>query len=72
MLHIHNSLSEFGVPSLPTMKTLEAFLPENEAAGKHWHPQSKALQQHNKAGSYERRLAILMNENFRINSDLES
>jgi beta-mannosidase len=29
------------------------------------------MQQHNKAGSHERRLAIYMNENFRMTGDLE-
>jgi beta-mannosidase len=30
------------------------------------------MQQHNKAGSHERRFAIAMNENFRYTGDLES
>jgi beta-mannosidase len=29
------------------------------------------MQQHNKAGSHERRFAVLMNENFRITEDFE-
>lgn len=30
-----------------------------------WYAQSKAMAQHIRAGGYERRFAILMNENFR-------
>lgn len=54
------------------MRTLEDFFPENEASDIHRHPQSKALQQHNKAGSHERRMAVLMNENLKVTGDLES
>jgi beta-mannosidase len=34
------------------------------------HAQSALMAQHCRAGSFERRLAILMNENFRVTTDL--
>lgn len=37
-----------------------------------WYAQSKLMAQHTKAGSFERRFAILMNENFRLTADLET
>ncbi|ORY21893.1 glycoside hydrolase [Naematelia encephala] len=62
-------VSEFGLPSLPSLKTINFWLDGDDTQA---HPQSKLMQQHNKAGSHERRLAICMNENFRITADLES
>jgi len=56
------------------MKTVDTFfLPDetDEEKSKH-HPQSKVLQQHNKAGSHEESFATLMNENFKITCDLET
>jgi beta-mannosidase len=52
------------------MKTVKGWmkdLPEEER-----HPQSAAVAQHCRAGLYERRLAIAMNENFRPSADLET
>jgi beta-mannosidase len=60
---------EFGLPSFPDMRTVDFWLDGNTAQAK---PQSKLMQQHNKAGSHERRLAIVMNENFTMTSDLET
>ncbi|KIM32355.1 glycoside hydrolase family 2 protein [Serendipita vermifera MAFF 305830] len=66
-------ISEFGVPSLPCLRTVEKYFPEGDKTPvAQRHPQSKEVQQHTKAGSYERRFAILMNENFRMTGDLES
>jgi beta-mannosidase len=62
-------ISEFGMPSLPDIRTVEYWHGDDTAER---HPQSKMMQQHNKAGSHERRFAIAMNENFRYNGDLES
>ncbi|KAH6907492.1 beta-mannosidase [Coprinopsis sp. MPI-PUGE-AT-0042] len=56
-------VSEFGIPSFPSLKTVEHWmkgLPREE-----WYAQSKAMAQHVRAGAYERRFAIVMNENFR-------
>ncbi|PVG02964.1 glycoside hydrolase [Serendipita vermifera] len=66
-------ISEFGVPSIPNLATVEKFYPiDTKETAQQRHPQSRAMQQHNKAGSHERRFAILMNENFRMTNDLES
>ena len=37
-----------------------------------WYTQSQLMAQHTKAGSFERRFAIVMNENFRLTSDFET
>lgn len=39
--------------------------------GKEWYAQSRVMAQHTRAGAYERRFAIVMNENFRVTSDLK-
>ena len=62
-------ISEFGMPSLPNIRTVEYWHGDDTAQR---HPQSKMMQQHNKAGSHERRFAVAMNENFRYTEDLES
>jgi beta-mannosidase len=62
-------ISEFGMPSLPDIRTVEYWHGDDTSPR---HPQSKMMQQHNKAGSHERRFAIAMNENFRYSGDLES
>ncbi|KAG8831247.1 hypothetical protein FRC17_003443 [Serendipita sp. 399] len=62
---------EFGVPSLPCLATMESYFADCDDTDQRY-PQSQALQQHTKAGSYEKRFAILMNENFRMTGDLES
>lgn len=55
------------------MKTVDTFFPsdEPEKQKSKRNPQSEALQQHNKASSYEQRFTALMNENFRTTCDLE-
>jgi len=56
------------------MKTVDSCFPLDEPEDqklKHHH-QSKALQQHNKGASHEGRFAALMNDNFRVSSDLET
>lgn len=61
-------LSEFGVPAMPDIRTVNHWLDGNVGDR---YAQSKSMMQHNKAGSHERRFAVLMNENFRLTSDLE-
>ncbi|KAF9490586.1 glycoside hydrolase family 2 protein [Pleurotus eryngii] len=63
-------VSEFGIPSMPSMKTIESWM--DGASESDWHPQSIWMAQHTRAGSFERRFAILMNENFRMTSDFET
>ncbi|CAE6472356.1 unnamed protein product [Rhizoctonia solani] len=63
-------VSEFGLPSLPDIRTIDYFLQDTDPSQRR--VQSKAMQQHNKAGAHERRLAIYMNENFWITNNLEA
>ncbi|KAG8767471.1 hypothetical protein FRC12_006222 [Ceratobasidium sp. 428] len=63
-------VSEFGIPCLPNIRTIDYWLKDTDPSQRR--VQSKAMQQHNKAGAHERRLAICMNENFHITSDLET
>ncbi|CAG8643305.1 11104_t:CDS:2 [Acaulospora colombiana] len=52
--------SEFGIPSIPNLATVEKFFPtDTKETAQGRHPQSRAMQQHNKAGSYERRYVYL-------------
>ncbi|KDQ11978.1 glycoside hydrolase family 2 protein [Botryobasidium botryosum FD-172 SS1] len=62
-------VSEFGLPAMPNIRTIDHWLDGNV---KDRYAQSKSMMQHNKAGSHERRFAVLMNENFRLTGDLES
>ncbi|KAJ7152225.1 glycoside hydrolase family 2 protein [Mycena crocata] len=63
-------VSEFGIPNHPEMKTIEYWM---DGAGKEqYHAQSALMAQHNRAGSFERRLAILMKEGYRVTEDLET
>lgn len=62
-------ISEFGIPSMPNINTVDYWLAGNEK--ERW-AQSKLMAQHNRAGNHERRFAIVMNENFRLTSDLET
>ncbi|EPQ54903.1 glycoside hydrolase [Gloeophyllum trabeum ATCC 11539] len=62
-------VSEFGVPSMPDMRTIRYWTGEGKLPP---FAQSKIMAQHCKAGAFERRFAILMNENFRLTSDLET
>lgn len=61
--------SEFGIPSMPDIRTVDYWLDGNK--NERW-AQSKLMAQHNKAGNHERRFAVIMNENFRLTSDLET
>ncbi|KAF5390641.1 hypothetical protein D9757_002653 [Collybiopsis confluens] len=63
-------VSEFGMPSMPCMKTVAYWMQDADA--KEWYAQSKLMAQHCRAGSFERRFAIAMNDNFRITEDLET
>ncbi|KAF8875633.1 glycoside hydrolase [Infundibulicybe gibba] len=62
-------VSEFGMPALPSMKTITYWM--GSAQQSQWHAQSALMAQHTRAGSAERRFAIAMNENFRFTEDLE-
>ncbi|CAE6426065.1 unnamed protein product [Rhizoctonia solani] len=63
-------VSEFGLPCMPDIRTIHYWLQDTDPSQRR--VQSKAMQQHNKAGAHERRLAVYMNENFWITNDLET
>ncbi|TRM62026.1 glycoside hydrolase family 2 protein [Schizophyllum amplum] len=63
-------VSEFGLPSLPVMSTIKHWM--GDALASEYYSQSPLIAQHNRAGSFERRFAIVMNENFRLTEDLET
>ena len=71
---IESATSEFGVPALPCMKTVDTCFPPDEPEEQrlNYYLQSKALQRLNKAGSHEGRFSALMNENFGVCCDLET
>jgi beta-mannosidase len=43
-----------------------------DAGEDQWYAQSPIMAQHVRAGSFDRRFAIVMNENFRVTEDLET
>ncbi|KAJ3841495.1 glycoside hydrolase [Lentinula raphanica] len=63
-------VSEFGMPSMPCMKTICYWM--KDADPQEFHAQSKLMAQHCRAGSFERRFAIAMNDNFKVTEDLET
>lgn len=74
-LYVSVISSEFGVPAFPNRRTIEYWLEDGHTSEaekqKLRYSQSKSMQQHNKAGSHERRFAVLMSENFRHTSDFD-
>jgi hypothetical protein len=52
------------------MKTIEYWM--DGAGAEQRHAQSALMAQHCRAGSFERRFAILMNDNLRVTEDLET
>lgn len=52
------------------MRTLRFWM--GDASQEQWHAQSPLMAQHIRPGSFERRFAIVMNENFRVTEDLET
>ncbi len=59
-------VSEFGMQAFPDRATIEAFAPPNER-----YPQSRTIDHHNKSADGPRRLAVYLNDNVRIPSDLD-
>lgn len=58
------------MPSMPCMKTIAYWMQDADA--NEWRAQSKLMAQHCRAGSFERRFAIAMNDNFKLTEDLET
>jgi beta-mannosidase len=63
-------VSEFGMPGMPAWKTIQYWM--DGADEKEWYHQSPLIAQHCRAGLFERRFSIPMNENFRVTEDLET
>ncbi|RDB15256.1 Beta-mannosidase B [Hypsizygus marmoreus] len=63
-------VSEFGIPSFPSLRTVAHWMAG--ASEKEWYAQSTWMAQHTRAGSFERRFAILLNEGFRVSPDFET
>lgn len=55
---------------MPDLRTIEYWTQE-EPHNQNY-SQSKVMAQHNKAGLHERRFALMMNDNFRLTSDLDA
>ncbi|KAJ2931679.1 hypothetical protein H1R20_g5408, partial [Candolleomyces eurysporus] len=62
-------VSEFGMQGYPNIRTVNYWLGGNTAEG---FPQSRTMNNHNKADGFERRLELYLVENFKHSFDLES
>ena len=56
---------------MPDVRTVKYWMDDPKLDFSKVHPQSKLMAQHCKAGSFERRFAMYMNENFPITGDLQ-
>lgn len=64
--------SEFGMPGMPDLRTVHHWMGSLRDDPKQNFAQSKIMAQHCRAGMFERRFAIPMNEMFRLTADLET
>lgn len=62
-------VSEFGIPAFPDIRTIDYWLDGDTTQR---YAQSQLMAQHCRAGGFERRFAIVMGENVRWSSDLET
>ncbi|KAG8934638.1 hypothetical protein FRC02_009582 [Tulasnella sp. 418] len=62
-------VSEFGMEGYPDIRTVDFWLGDNNAER---HPQSRIMNNHNKADGFERRLELYLVENFKHAFDIES
>ncbi|KAJ5554600.1 hypothetical protein N7513_004559 [Penicillium frequentans] len=62
-------ISEFGMASLPHLKTIESYLIGSPASERH--PHSRTVDEHNKEHQHERKIATYLVENFKYTYDLE-
>lgn len=62
-------MSEFGIASMPHVKTIEAGLVDSPASERH--PHSRTVDHHNKEYSNERKIATYLVENWKYNFNLE-
>ena len=61
-------VSEFGMEAFPSVKTIDAFLPQGRNDPDRY-PQSSTIDFHNKADGHERRIALYLVENMRYGPD---
>ncbi|KAM3471234.1 hypothetical protein MY8738_009419 [Beauveria namnaoensis] len=61
-------VSEFGMEAFPSVKTIDAYLPQGKNDPDRY-PQSSTIDFHNKAAGHERRLALYLVENMRYGPD---
>ncbi|OCH90937.1 glycoside hydrolase family 2 protein [Obba rivulosa] len=62
-------VSEFGMEAYPNIRTVDYWLGDNTAER---YPQSRIMNNHNKADGFERRLELYLVENFKHSFDMES
>ncbi|KAG8704957.1 hypothetical protein FRC11_009435, partial [Ceratobasidium sp. 423] len=62
-------ISEFGMEGFPNIRTVDYWLGGNKDER---HPQSRIMNNHNKADGFERRLELYLVENFKHAFDIES
>ncbi|KAF8915918.1 glycoside hydrolase family 2 protein [Mucidula mucida] len=62
-------VSEFGMEGYPDIRTVDAWLGGDKSQR---YPQSKLMQNHNKADGFERRLELYLVENFKHSFEMES
>ncbi|KAG8986593.1 hypothetical protein FRB90_003901, partial [Tulasnella sp. 427] len=62
-------VSEFGMQGYPDIKTVDYWVGDNKAER---YPQSRTMNNHNKADGFERRLELYLMENFKHAFDIES
>ncbi|MCJ1434477.1 Beta-mannosidase B [Xylographa pallens] len=61
-------VSEFGMEGFPSIKTIDAYLPEGKKDADRY-PQSSTVDFHNKADGHERRIALYLVENMQYKFD---
>ncbi|KAI1361171.1 beta-mannosidase [Xylaria arbuscula] len=61
-------VSEFGMEAFPSVKTIDAYLPQGKDDPDRY-PQSSTIDFHNKADGHERRIALYLVENMRYAPD---
>ncbi|THH14093.1 hypothetical protein EW146_g6196 [Bondarzewia mesenterica] len=72
LLIIVSHISEFGMPSMPDLRTIYYWMGSLRDNEREHYVQAPIMAQHCRAGQFERRFAIALNENFRLTSDLET
>lgn len=69
---IADVLSEFGMPAMPDLRTIHHWMGSLRDDPRQNFAQAKIMAQHCRAGMFERRFAVNMNEMFKLTEDLET